>query len=90
MRRTSRDFDARLDGSRPKKLAPLAKKLVKLKSAVVSVGFSEALSSFFLDDILKRVPNRFFWDPGFTFFEGVDGARFANGKYERDASRLQV
>ena len=29
MRRTSRDFDARLDGSRPKKLAPLAKKLVR-------------------------------------------------------------
>ena len=33
---------------------------------------------FTQDDTLKRVPNRFFWDPGFTFFEGVDGARFAN------------
>ena len=32
--------------SRTKKLVPLAKKLVKLDFAVVSMGFSEALSSF--------------------------------------------
>ena len=43
---SDRDFVARLSALRPKKLAPLAKKLVKLDSAVVSVGFSEALSSF--------------------------------------------
>ena len=40
------EFVARLAASRPKKLAPLAKKLIKLVFAVVSMGFSEALSSF--------------------------------------------
>ena len=45
-RGTGREFVARLAASRPKKLAPLAKKLVKLDFAVVSMGFSEALSSF--------------------------------------------
>ena len=40
--------------TRPKTLAPIAKKLVKLISAVVSVGFSEALSSFFLEFSFKR------------------------------------
>ena len=45
-RGTSREFVACLAASRPKKLAPLAKKLVKLDFAVVSMGFSEALSSF--------------------------------------------
>ena len=45
-RGTCREFVARLAASRPKKLAPLAKKLVKLDFAVVSMGFSEALSSF--------------------------------------------
>ena len=38
-RRTSCDFVARLTVSRPKKLALLAKKLVKLDSAVVSMFF---------------------------------------------------
>ena len=45
-RGTCREFVARLAASRPKKLAPLAKKLVKLDFAVLSMGFSEALSSF--------------------------------------------
>ena len=35
---TSRDFVSRLAASRPKKLAPLANELVKLDSAVVSMG----------------------------------------------------
>ena len=43
-RGTSRDFVSRLAASRPKKLAPLANELVKLDSAVVSIGFSGALS----------------------------------------------
>ena len=38
---TSRDFVARLTASRPKKLAPLAKKLVKLHSTVVSMVLQE-------------------------------------------------
>ena len=48
---TCREFVTRLTVSQPKKLAPLAKKFVKLDFAVVSMGFSEALSSFshFLD-----------------------------------------
>ena len=45
-RGTGREFVACLAALRPKKLAPLAKKLVKLDFAVVSMGFSEALSSF--------------------------------------------
>ena len=50
-RGTSRDFDARLTASRPKKLAPFAKKLVKLDSAVVSMVFQELchLLAIFLD-----------------------------------------
>ena len=40
------EFVARLATSRPKKLAPLAMKLVKLDFAVASMGFSEALSCF--------------------------------------------
>ena len=50
-RGTSRDFVARLTASRPKKLAPLAKKLVKLDSAVVSMVFQELchLLAIFLD-----------------------------------------
>ena len=50
-RGTSRDFVARLTASRPKKLAPLAKKLVKLDSAVVSMVFQELchLVAIFLD-----------------------------------------
>ena len=44
-RGTCREFFARLATSRPKKLVPLPKKLVKLDFAVVSTGFSEALSS---------------------------------------------
>ena len=49
--RTSRDFVARLTASRPKKLAPLAKKLVKLDTAVVSMVFQELcnLLAIFLD-----------------------------------------
>ena len=46
MARALLEFFARLAASRPKKLALLAKKLVKLDFAVVSMGFSEALSSF--------------------------------------------
>ena len=42
----SREFVTRLASSRPKKLTPLAKKLVKLDFTVVSMGFSEAFSSF--------------------------------------------
>ena len=38
---TSRDFVARLTASRPKKLARLAKKLIKLDSAVASMVFKE-------------------------------------------------
>ena len=47
-RGTCPEFFARLAASRAKKLARLAKKLVKLDFAVyvVSTGFSEALSSF--------------------------------------------
>ena len=50
-RGTSRDFIARLTASRPKKLVPLAKKLVKLDSAVVSVVFQVLchLLAIFLD-----------------------------------------
>ena len=50
-RGTSRDFIARLTASRPKKLVPLAKKLVKLDSAVVSMVFQELchLLAIFLD-----------------------------------------
>ena len=50
-RGTSRDFVARLTASRPKKLAPLAKKLVQLDSAVVSMVFQELcyLLAIFLD-----------------------------------------
>ena len=50
-RGTSRDFVSRLPASRPKKLAPLANELVKLDSAVVSMGFSELchLLAIFLD-----------------------------------------
>ena len=44
-RGTSREFVARLISSRPKKLAPLAKKLVKLDSAVVSMVFQVFSSS---------------------------------------------
>ena len=43
---TCREFVTRLAARRPKKLATLTKKLVKLDFAVVSMGFSEALSSF--------------------------------------------
>ena len=48
---TSRNFVAHLPASRPKKLAPLAKKLVKLDSAVVSMVFQELchLLAIFLD-----------------------------------------
>ena len=51
LRRTSRDFVARLTASQPKKVAPLAKKLVKLDSAVVSTFFQELchLLVIFLD-----------------------------------------
>ena len=44
-------FVARLTASRPKKLVPLAKKLVKLDSAVVSMVFQELchLVAIFLD-----------------------------------------
>ena len=45
-RGTSRFFVSRLAASRPKKLFPLVNELVKLDSAVVSMGFSGALSSF--------------------------------------------
>ena len=40
------DFVSPLAASHPKRLAPLAYELVKLDSAVVSIGFSGALSSF--------------------------------------------
>ena len=43
---SDRDFVTRLAALRPKKLAPLAKKLLKLDSLLVSMGFSEGLSSF--------------------------------------------
>ena len=45
---TARGFVARLAASRPKKLVPLAKKLVKLDSAVVSMGFSGVLPFFLI------------------------------------------
>ena len=50
-RGTSRYFGARLTASRPKKLVPLAKKPVKLDSAVVSMVFQELchLLTIFLD-----------------------------------------
>ena len=50
-RGTCGEFVTRLAVSQPKKPAPLAKKFVKLDFAVVSMGFSDALSSFshFLD-----------------------------------------
>ena len=50
-RGTSRDLIARSTASRPKKLAPLAKKLVKLDSAVASIVFQELchlLAIFFI------------------------------------------
>ena len=50
-RGTCREFIARLAASRPKKLTPLAKKLVKLDFAVVSMVFSDVchLLASFLD-----------------------------------------
>ena len=45
-RGTTRDFVSRLAASLPKKLAPIANELVKLDSAVVSMGFSGTLPSF--------------------------------------------
>ena len=50
-RGTSRDFVGRLAFSRPKKLTPLAEKLVKLDSALVSMVFQKLchLLAIFLD-----------------------------------------
>ena len=46
---------------------------------------------FTLDDFVKRAPNRFFWDPGLTCFEGLDRwCEIREWKHERDASGLQV
>ena len=57
-RGTSRDFVSRLPASRPKKLAPLANELVKLDSAVVSMGFLGALSSYSRFHDYSRSPCR--------------------------------
>ena len=59
-RGASRDFVARLTASRPKKLAPLAKKLVKLDSAVVSMVFQELchLLAIFLEHPKTRDQQR--------------------------------